>query len=63
MVEATTGFRLDPTFILDVYKVFWHLDMLGMGIWDHPYHCTPLQVTGGFFRVLGVNLSPCNVVM
>ena len=37
MVEATNGFRLDPTFILDVYKVFWHLDMLGMGIWDHPY--------------------------
>ena len=63
MVEATTGFRLDPTSILDVYKVFWHLDMLGMGIIrGHPYSDTPLQVGVGFWG-LGVDLSPCNVVM
>jgi hypothetical protein len=38
MIEAaTTGFRLDPTSILDE-KVFWHLDMLCMGdICVHPY--------------------------
>ncbi len=55
MVEATTGVRLDPTSILDVYKVFWHLDMLCMGIWvwDHPYRYIPLQVAGVFW-VLGV---------
>jgi hypothetical protein len=65
MVEATTttGFRLDPTSILDVYKVFWHLDMLGMGIWGHPYGDTPLQVGGGFWVLAGVDLSPCDVVM
>ena len=27
-VEATTCFRLDPTSILDVHKVFWHHDMV-----------------------------------
>jgi hypothetical protein len=64
MVEATTGFRLDPTSILDVYKVFWYLDtMLCMGIWGHPYSDpTPLQVEGDY-GVLGVDLSPCDVVM
>jgi hypothetical protein len=49
MVEATTSFRLDPRSILDVYKVFWHLDMLCMGIWDHPKSDMPLQVGGGFW--------------
>ncbi len=28
MVEATTGFRLHSTSILDVSKVFWRLDMV-----------------------------------
>ena len=28
MIEATASFRLDPTSILDVCKVFWHLDMV-----------------------------------
>ena len=32
MVEATGGFRLDSTSILDVGKVFWHLDILFIGI-------------------------------
>ena len=32
MVEATGGFRLDSTSILDVCKVFWHLDILFIGI-------------------------------
>jgi len=62
MDEATTGFRLDPTSILDVYKVFWHLDMLCMGIWGHPYRCIPLQVRVDF-GVLGVaDLSPCDML-
>ena len=25
----------------DVYKVFWYLGMLCMGIWGHPYSDTP----------------------
>jgi len=32
MVEATAGFRLDPTSILDVYKVFWKLEIVWMAI-------------------------------
>ena len=63
MVEATTGFRLDPTSILDVYKVLWYLGMLCMGIWDHPYSDTPLQVAGGFWDYGGRPESPCDVVM
>jgi hypothetical protein len=53
MVEATTGFRLYPTSILDVYKVFWHLNMLCMGIWGHPY-MIHLCKSGVDFGVLGV---------
>ena len=70
MVEATTGFRLDPTSILDVYKVFWHLDMLPIAIWGHPYSDTHVQVRGGFwgFGVLSFGGRPepvwcCNVIV
>ena len=28
LVQQTAGFRLHPTFILDVYKVFWKLEMM-----------------------------------
>jgi hypothetical protein len=48
-VEATTGFKLYPTSILDTYKAFWYLDRLCMGIWAHPYSDVPLQVGGGFW--------------
>jgi len=37
MVEAENPHRMHPTSILDVYKVFLHLEMLWMGIWVHPY--------------------------
>ncbi len=65
--EATTVFRLDPTSILDVYKVFWHLDMLSTGILGHPCSDTPLQVGGGFWNFVGTRLcrpvSRCDVMM
>ncbi len=32
MVEADSHLKLLPTFILDIYKVFEHIDMLSMGI-------------------------------
>ena len=63
MVEATTGFRLDPTSILDVYKVFWHLDMLCMGIWVwHTLTAISLCRSRVDFWVLGVDLSPCDML-
>ncbi len=33
MVEADSHLKLLPTSILDIYKVFEHIDMLSMGIW------------------------------
>ena len=51
IVEATTGFRLDPTSVLDVYKVFWHRDMLCMGIWGHPYTAPPVQAGVEFWEI------------
>ena len=35
--EATNHCRLHPTSISYVYKVFYHLDMLLMGLLVHPY--------------------------
>jgi hypothetical protein len=34
MVEADSQLKLLPTSILDIYKVFEHIDMLFMGIWQ-----------------------------
>ncbi len=33
MVEADSHLKLFPTSILDIYKVFQHIDMLSIGIW------------------------------
>jgi hypothetical protein len=36
MVEADSHLKLIPTFILHIYKVFEHLDMLSIGIHQQP---------------------------
>jgi hypothetical protein len=33
MVEADSHLKLLPMSILDIYKVFEHIDMLSIGIW------------------------------
>ncbi len=48
MAVVDIGLRLHSTSILDVYKVFYHLDMLWIGIWVHSYTAMPDQVGGGF---------------
>ena len=48
MDEAARGFRLHLTSMVDVYKVFEHLDMLCMGIWVHPYTVAPVKIGDGF---------------
>jgi hypothetical protein len=53
MVEATGGFRLHPTSILDVYKVFWHLDILFIGIWVSILTLLGLCRVGIWFLFLG----------
>jgi hypothetical protein len=34
MVEADSHLNLLPALILDIYKVFEHIDMLSKGIWQ-----------------------------
>jgi hypothetical protein len=34
MVEADSHLKLLPASIVDIYKVFEHIDMLSMGIWQ-----------------------------
>jgi hypothetical protein len=36
MVEAQSHLKLLPAYILDMYKVFDHIDMLSMGIQKQP---------------------------
>jgi hypothetical protein len=52
MVEADSHLKLLPTSILDIYKVFEHIDMLSMGIQNHPYTVIP-TLLGSDFGVLG----------
>jgi hypothetical protein len=37
MVEAVEPFKLHPTSMSYIYKVFEHLKQLWMGIWQHIY--------------------------
>jgi hypothetical protein len=41
MVEADSHLKLIPTSILDIYKVFEHIDMLSIGIQYQPYTVIP----------------------
>jgi hypothetical protein len=41
MVEADSHLKLLPTSILDIYKVFEHIDMVSMGIQYQPYTVIP----------------------
>ncbi len=40
-----------PTSIPYVYKVFWHLDMLWIDIWVHPYTVILVQMGVNFWKV------------
>jgi hypothetical protein len=41
MFEADSHLKLIPTSILDIYKVFEHIDMLSISIQYHPYTVIP----------------------
>ncbi len=41
MFEADSHLKLLPTFILDIYKVFEHIDMPSIGIQQQPYTVNP----------------------
>ncbi len=59
MVEATNNFRLHPTSISYVYKVFYHLDRLWMDIWGHPYTVILVQVGVQCLESWGVGEAKC----
>jgi hypothetical protein len=52
MVEADSQLKLLPASILNIYKVFEHIDMLSMGIQYQPYTVIP-TLLGSDFGVLG----------
>jgi hypothetical protein len=53
MLEAPKPLGVHPTSISYVYKVFYHLDMLWMGIWVRPYTVMPVQVGSGVLENWG----------
>ncbi len=52
MVEADNHLKLLPLSILDIYKVFEHIDMLSIIIHQQPYTVIP-TLLGSDFWVLG----------
>ncbi len=52
MVQADGHFKLLSRSILDMYKVFEHIDMQYIGIQYHPYTVIP-TLLGSDFGVLG----------
>jgi hypothetical protein len=62
MVEADSHLKLLPTFILNMYKVFEHIDMLFIGIKYQPYTDIP-TLLGSDFGVLGHMWSQNDVIM
>ncbi len=52
MVEADSQLKLLPTSILDIYKVFEHIDMLSIGIQYQPYTVISTRL-GSNFGALG----------
>ncbi len=45
MFDADNHLKLLPTSILDMYKVFEHIDMLSIGIQYHPYIVIPILLS------------------
>jgi hypothetical protein len=62
MAEADSHLKLLPASILDMYKVFEHIDMLSMGIEYQPYTVIP-TLLGSDFEVLGHLWSQNDVIM
>jgi hypothetical protein len=62
MLEADSHLKLLPTSILDICKVFKHIDMLSIGIWQQPYTVIP-TLLGSAFGVLGHMWSQNDMIM
>ena len=62
MVEADSHLKLLHVSILDMYKVFDHIDMLSMGIDQQPYTVIP-TLLGSDFGVLDHSMWSQNDVI
>jgi hypothetical protein len=62
MVEADSHLKLLPTSIVDIYKVFEHIDMLFMGIQYQSYTVIP-TLLGSDFGALGHLWGQNDVIM
>ena len=62
MVEADIHLKQLPTSILDICKVFQHIDMLSIGIWKQSYTVLPTQL-GSDFGALGQLWRQNDVIM
>ena len=54
-IEAVEPFKLHPTSMSYIYKVFEHLKQLWMGIWQHIHTVTTTEVSpdlGKFTEIL-----------
>ncbi len=52
MVEANSHLELLPASLLDIHKVFEHIDMLSLGIQKQPYTVIP-TLLGSYFWECG----------
>ena len=57
MVETVEPFKLHPTYMSYIYKVFEHLKQLWMGIWQHTYTVTTTEVSPDFGVLNGTVLQ------
>jgi hypothetical protein len=62
MGEAVSHLKLLPTSIINIYKVFEHIDMLSICIKYQPYTVIP-TVVGSDLGVLGHRWSQNDVIM
>ncbi len=63
MFEADSHLKLLPTSMLDMYKVFEHIDMLYICIQYQPYTDIPIILLGSDFGVRGHLWSQNDVIM
>ena len=63
MVEAVELFKLHPTSMSYIYKVFEHLKQLWMGIWQHIHTVATTEVSPDLGELLAEILDDVSVEM
>jgi hypothetical protein len=63
IVEAVEPFKLHPTSMSYIYKVFEHLKQLWIEIWQHTHTITTTEVSPGVGELLAEILDDVSVEM